>query len=76
MATANDIINRAGRRTKILEGEEAFAAAEAVDALQLLNDMMHGFGPRGIDYAHTTPAATEPALRQHYPGRYNISTDR
>lgn len=51
-ATANDVINRAGRRSKILAGEEAFAAAEGADALQLLNDMMHGFGPRGIHYAH------------------------
>lgn len=59
MATANDIITRAGRRSKALAGEEAFAAAEAVDALQLLNDMMHAFGPRGVYYVHATLGATD-----------------
>lgn len=57
MATANDIINRAGRRSRILAEEESFGAAQAVYALQLLNDMLHNFGPRGIAYAHTTLAA-------------------
>lgn len=59
MASANDIITRAGRRAQTLAGEEAFTAAEGVDALQLLNDMMHGFGPRGIAYAHTTLLLTD-----------------
>lgn len=59
MATANDIIARAGRRVKILAGEEAFNGAEGTDALQLLNDMMTGFGPRGIGYVHTTLAASD-----------------
>lgn len=59
MATALDIINRAGKRAKILADEAAFTASEAVDALQLMNDMMHAFGPRGIAYVHTTLAATD-----------------
>lgn len=58
MATANDIINRAGRRAKILAGEEAFSAAEASDALQLLNDMMAALGPRGVYYVHAPLTAT------------------
>jgi len=58
-ATANDIINRAAQRINVLAGEEALTAAEAVDALQIMNDMMHGFGPRGIHYAHVTLAATD-----------------
>lgn len=58
-ATALDIINRAGKRAKILADEAAFTASEAVDALQLMNDMMQGFGPMGISYAHTTLAATD-----------------
>lgn len=57
--TANDLITRAGRRLKILAGEEAFTGAEASDNLQLLNDMMAGFGPRGIQYAHTTLASAD-----------------
>jgi len=57
MATATDIINRACRRINILAGEEALSAAEASDALQNLNDMLHAFGPMGIKYAHTTLAA-------------------
>lgn len=56
MATALDILNRAGRRSGILAAEEAYSSAEITDYLQLLNDMMHGFGPRGISYAHTTLA--------------------
>ena len=59
MATANDVISRAGRRALILAGEEVFTAAELSDALQLLNDMLHNFGPRGISYAHTTLAASD-----------------
>jgi hypothetical protein len=57
--TANDVINRAGRRLKILAGEEAFSGAEATDNLQLLNDMMQGFGPRGIQYSHTDLTADQ-----------------
>lgn len=57
MATANDVINDAARRLGILAGEEALTSAEAADALTRLNDMMHGFGPAGIAYAHTTLTA-------------------
>ena len=59
MATALDIINRAGRRSKILADEAAFTASDLVDSLQLMNDMMQGFGPMGIYYAHTPLAATD-----------------
>lgn len=59
MATAREIILRAGRRLKIVAGEETMTAAEMTDALQLLNDMMHGFGPLGIHYAHTTLALAD-----------------
>lgn len=59
MATASDIITRAARRLQIIAGEEAMTAAEQVDALQLFNDMLHGFGPRGIYYTHTTLAASD-----------------
>ena len=59
MTTAREVILRAGRRAKITAGEESLTAAELTDALQLLNDMMHGFGPRGIYYAHTTLAAED-----------------
>ena len=59
MATANDIISRAAKRINVLAGEEALGAAEAVDALQSLNDMLFGFGPKGIQYVHTTLTATD-----------------
>lgn len=58
-ATASDIINRAAKTINVLGAQEALQADEAVDGLQLLNDMMHGFGPRGIHYAHVTLAATD-----------------
>lgn len=57
--TANDIITRAARRVSILAASEVFDAADATDALQLLNDMMFGFGPRGIHYAHVKLAAAD-----------------
>ncbi len=57
--TASDIINRAGKRAKILADEAIFTSSEAADALQLLNDMMHGFPAKGIQYAHVQLAATE-----------------
>lgn len=58
-ATARDIITRAARRINSLEGEEALTAAEAVDGLQILNDMLFAFGPMGIKYAHTALALTD-----------------
>ncbi len=59
MATANDLIVRAARRLGILAESEALSADAGVDALTQLNDMMHGFGPRGIHYAHVTLAAAD-----------------
>lgn len=59
MATALDIITRAARRINVLASEEAPQAADAADGLQVMNDMMHGFGPRGIHYAHVTLVATD-----------------
>jgi hypothetical protein len=58
-STANEIINRAARRIGILAESEALSASAAVDALSQLNEMLHGFGPRGIHYAHTTLAAAD-----------------
>lgn len=56
-ATAREVINRAARRIHILEAEEALTANELVDCLQIMNDMMFGFGPAGIQYAHVQLAA-------------------
>ena len=60
IVTARDVVIRAARRVKIVEGEESLTAAELHDGLQLLNDLMHGFGPMGIKYAHVTLGATDP----------------
>lgn len=59
MASARDIVNRAARRIGILANEEALTAAELENGLQALNDMLHGFGPMGIQYAHTTLEASD-----------------
>jgi hypothetical protein len=59
MATAQDIINRSARRIGMLANEEAMTSAEMVNALQAFNDLLHGFGPMGIKYAHTTLAAAD-----------------
>lgn len=56
-ATAQQIIERALRRIAVLAAEEAQTNAELVDNLQVMNDMMAGFGPLGIYYVHTTLAA-------------------
>lgn len=58
-ATARQVIDRAARRINILAAEESLNANEAVDCLQILNDMMFGFGPAGIQYVHTDLAATD-----------------
>ena len=57
--TANDILTDAFRTIKVLAGEETLGAAEQVDGLRRMNNLMHGFGPKGIAYAHTTLAATD-----------------
>lgn len=56
MATAADVINRAARRVGILAREEALSSAEMIDYLVMLNDMLFGFGPKGIQYVHATLA--------------------
>ena len=58
MATASDIINRAASRTNILAANEPLSATDANACLQLMNDMMAGFMPMGIQYVHSTLALT------------------
>ncbi len=57
--SAAEVVRRAAKRINVLAGEEALSAAEATDGLQLLNDMLFAFGPKGIQYVHTTLAATD-----------------
>lgn len=57
--SANDIITAAFRRLGILQDEQEMSDADAANGLTKLNDMMHGFGPMGIKYAHTTLALTD-----------------
>ena len=59
MALAQDIVTRASRRINILAGEEALTAAEMVDSLEIMNDMMAGFYAQGIEYVHVTLAQTD-----------------
>ncbi len=58
-ATANDVIADAFRRLGLTASGEVIDSTQAADALIMLNDMMHGFGPSGIKYAHTTLALTD-----------------
>ena len=55
--TANDVITRAARRINVLSGEEVLSAAEANDALTLLNELMIGFETKGIYYVHSANLA-------------------
>jgi hypothetical protein len=52
--TARQIIVSALRRIAILSEEESPIAAQAVDALAVLNDLMQGFPTMGIPYVHET----------------------
>lgn len=63
MATARDILNRAMRRLRVIGIEEEMEAAQARDALALMNAMMHGWRSRGVDIEHTNyELGTETAL--------------
>lgn len=57
--SANQILTRAMRRIKVLAGEEAMDAATLADGLVTMNGVMHGFGPRGVHYAHVDLASTD-----------------
>lgn len=57
--TARQIIESAARRAQILQAEESLTAAEGVDCLRILNQMMHAFPTKGIKYAHTDLAYTD-----------------
>jgi hypothetical protein len=56
--TAQQVLLRAFRRIKQVAGEETMTAAELADGLVTMNGAMHGFGPKGIKYAHTDLTAT------------------
>ena len=58
-ATAQQVIERALRRINVLAEAEAVSAAGMVDSLQIMNDMMFGFPPRGIQYVHADLAASD-----------------
>lgn len=58
MATARDVLTKAFRRMKILAGSEPLSADDAVDGLSTMNDLMAGFGPKGVAYVHSTLTLT------------------
>lgn len=57
--TAQILVSDAMRWLGVISGEETASAPELVQGLDVLNGMLHGFGPRGIAYAHTALAATD-----------------
>lgn len=59
MKTAQTLVSDALRWLGVLNAEETANATQLVQGLDVLNDMLAGFGPRGIAYAHTTLAATD-----------------
>lgn len=64
-ATVIGLINQALNRIRVFAGDDGgaalpwffVAATNATAAVRTFNDMMHGLGPRGIKYAHTTLVA-------------------
>lgn len=56
--TANQILTRALRRLKVLAAEATMSAADLADGLVTMNGAMHGFGPKGIAYAHIADLAS------------------
>lgn len=70
MATANDIIEGACRRIGVLATGTALRASEAAEALEALNDMMHGLEFEGVFLGHTDLALTDTVNLpdSHIPG--------
>ncbi len=58
-ATAQQCIERALRRINVLAAEEAVSDNDMVESLQIMNDMMFGFPPRGIQYVHADLAQSD-----------------
>ncbi len=58
-ATARDIVTMALRWLGVIAGEETASASELIQGVDVLNGMMHGFGPRGIAYSHVSLTATD-----------------
>lgn len=56
MATALDVIEAAFRKARVYASGDTIEAVDSQDALEALNDMMHGFDSTGIEYAHSTLA--------------------
>ena len=53
MATAQETINRALRMTGVLADGETATAAQSVDALNVLNEMLYAWRDRGVDLGHS-----------------------
>ena len=53
MATAQEMINRALRMTGVLADGETATAAQSVDALNVLNEMLYAWRDRGVDLGHS-----------------------
>lgn len=57
--TANYVINRAASKINVLAGGEALSATDAANCLNIMNDMMFAFRPKGIHYVHSALTATQ-----------------
>lgn len=56
MATASDTITRALRMINVVAIGETPGAGYSSDALEVLNDMLHGWAKTGVDLGHITMA--------------------
>lgn len=56
MTTAQNLITRACRQANLIEAGETPSAAVASDALDTLNEMLHGWAKKGVDLQHVTMA--------------------
>lgn len=62
--TANDIIELALRRIKIVSRDEAMQADDAAHALKVMNMMMHGWDGRGANINHSDYTFASPVQIQ------------
>lgn len=64
MTTASDIVTRALRLINVVAVGETPSDNHSADALDRLNDMLHGWAKEGIDFAHSTMTLSD-TMRMH-----------
>ena len=78
MATVRDILTRACRKIGVVAEDEQLSGDQAANALNALNDMMHGWALEGVDIGHADLAVDEdfPLESRFIEGTVYLLADR